>query len=158
MPRLHLLLQYYRVSPACLEPADGGSPDTGQTGVCLVLELRDDGRQEEPCGRDALPEHRGFCQSHYKERLVELINRCHADPAVLFSPAEMKAELQRWHFAVPTRRADEPESLYAQRLRLTLTNHVPLGKQRRSQLKLRDSLCPLTSAPGAPPPHRLLSD
>lgn len=30
---------------------------------CPVLELRDDGSQrEEPCGRPALPEHRGYCQ------------------------------------------------------------------------------------------------
>lgn len=55
---------------------------------------------------------------HYKERLVELINHCHADPAVLFSLAEMTAELQRWHVAVPTREPDEPDVLYSHRLRL----------------------------------------
>uniref|UniRef100_A0A3Q3KGG9 RNF31 C-terminal domain-containing protein n=1 Tax=Monopterus albus TaxID=43700 RepID=A0A3Q3KGG9_MONAL len=77
VPRLHLLLQ-------------GSFP-----GMCLVLELRDDdSRWEEPCGRPALPEYRGHCQSHYKERLVDLINRCQADPAILFSLAEMTAELQ----------------------------------------------------------------
>ncbi|KAG7219153.1 hypothetical protein INR49_006312 [Caranx melampygus] len=116
--RLHLLLQYYRVSP-WLEPANGSSPDTSVTGVCLVLELKDDGsRREEPCGRPTLPENRGYCQLHYKERLVELINRCRADPAVLFNPAEMIAELKRWHVAVPTRKPDESEPLYAHRLRL----------------------------------------
>lgn len=55
---------------------------------------------------------------HYKERLVQLINRCHGDPAVLFSLAEMRAELQRWNAALPTRKQDEPERLYAHRLRL----------------------------------------
>lgn len=55
---------------------------------------------------------------HYKEYLVELINRCRADPVVLFSPAEMMAELQRWHVSVPTRKPDEPEPLYEHRLRL----------------------------------------
>lgn len=133
---------------------------------------------------------------HYKECLVELINRCRADPAVLFSPAEMMAELQRWHVAVPTRKPEEPEPLYMHRLRMvsdiisniimsqpvkrvingsdnsanhsagsclspqTLTNSVPLRKQRRSPLKPNDDLCPLTStlAPGAPLPHMLLSD
>lgn len=49
---------------------------------------------------------------------MELINRCRADPAVLFSPAEMIAELKRWHVAVPTRKPDESEPLYAHRLRL----------------------------------------
>ncbi|XP_070829348.1 E3 ubiquitin-protein ligase RNF31 isoform X2 [Chaetodon trifascialis] len=160
VPRLQLLLRYSRVSPALLEPANGSFPGTSQTGTCFVLELRDDGgRREEPCGRPALPEYRGYCLLHYKERLVELINRRQADPAVLFSPVEMKAELQRWHVAVPSRKPDEPESKYAQRLRLTLTNSVPLRKRRQSLLNSRD-LCPLTSAvaPGAPPPHLLLKD
>ncbi|XP_040000878.1 E3 ubiquitin-protein ligase RNF31-like [Xiphias gladius] len=157
--RLHLLLQYYRVSPSWLEPANGSSPDTSLTGVCLVE--RDDGsRREKPCGQPALPEYRGYCQLHYKERLVELINRCRADPAVLFSLAEMMAELQRWHVPLPTRKPDESEPLYAHRLRLTLTNKVPLRKQRRSRLKLDNDLCPLTSAvaAGALPSHLLLTD
>lgn len=57
-------------------------------------------------------------RSHYKERLVELINRYRADPAVLFSLAEIKVELQRWHVAVPTRKPEEPEPLYTHRLRM----------------------------------------
>ncbi|XP_039649911.1 E3 ubiquitin-protein ligase RNF31-like [Perca fluviatilis] len=111
--RLHLLLQYYRVSPSWVEAANSSSAHISQTGeVCLVLELRDDGsRAEEPCGRPAPPEYRGHCQVHYKERLVELINRCRADPAVLFTVAEMKAELQRWNIAMPTRKPEEPELL-----------------------------------------------
>lgn len=49
---------------------------------------------------------------------MEHINRCHADPAVLFSIQELMSELQRWKVPVPTRRADELEQAYAQRLRL----------------------------------------
>uniref|UniRef100_A0A3B4YIK5 Si:dkey-181m9.8 n=1 Tax=Seriola lalandi dorsalis TaxID=1841481 RepID=A0A3B4YIK5_SERLL len=110
--RLHLLLQV--TNTCCLT----------NSRVCLVLELRDDGsRREEPCGQPALPEYRGYCQLHYKERLVELINRCRADPAVLFSLTEIMAELQRWHVAMPTRKPDEPEPLYAQRLRLVSRHH-----------------------------------
>ncbi|RVE61393.1 hypothetical protein OJAV_G00170150 [Oryzias javanicus] len=125
--RLLLLLQHYRISPAWIKPASGSSFDSTQTAVCLVLELRDDGsRREEPCGRPAPQGFQGYCQLHYKERLVELINRFHCDPAVLFSPAEMVAELQRWRVAVPSVRPDEPEPLYAHRLRLMLTNHIPL--------------------------------
>lgn len=141
VPRLHLLLQYYRVSPTWLELANNSSAGSSQTGLCLVLELRDDGgRREEPCGRLALPEYRGYCQMHYKERLVELINRCCADPAVLFSPAEMMAELQRWNVATPTRKPEEPEPLYTHRLRLTLTNSVPLRKPPSFLLKLNNDL------------------
>ncbi|XP_029970898.1 E3 ubiquitin-protein ligase RNF31 [Salarias fasciatus] len=159
--RLQMLLQYFRVSPTWLEPANVGSPDASLAGVCVVLELRDDGsKREEPCGRPAPPECRGYCQLHYKERLVDLINRCRADPAVLFGPAEISAELQRWQVAVPSRRADEPEPLYTHRLRLTLTNSVPLRKHHRSPFKLGDELRPLTStlSTGAPPPHLLLTE
>ncbi|XP_029380235.1 E3 ubiquitin-protein ligase RNF31 isoform X2 [Echeneis naucrates] len=133
--RLHLLLQYYRVSPSWLELSSSNSSDPGTTGVCLVLEMREDGgRREVPCGKPSIPEHRGYCQSHYKECLVELINRCSADPAVLFSPAEMMVELQRWHITVPTRTPDEPDPMFAQRLRQTLTNSIPLRKQRSTPL------------------------
>lgn len=126
-----------------MEPPNGRSADGGQTGVCLVLELKDDSsRGEEPCGRPAHPEHRGYCQSHYKERLVELIHRCHGDPAVLFSLTEMRAELQRWHVAAPSRKPDEAEQLYARRLLQTLTNSVPLRRQ----------LLPAQTQPQAPPP------
>uniref|UniRef100_A0A3P9HMU6 Si:dkey-181m9.8 n=1 Tax=Oryzias latipes TaxID=8090 RepID=A0A3P9HMU6_ORYLA len=125
--RLLLLLQHYRISPAWIKPASGSSSDGSQTAVCSVLELRDDGsKREEPCGRPTPQGFQGYCQLHYKERLVELINRFHCDPAVLFSPAEMVAELQRWRIAVPSMRPDEPEPLYAHRLRLMLTNHIPL--------------------------------
>lgn len=55
---------------------------------------------------------------HYKEKMVELINRSGADPAVLFSPSEMVSELQRWQVPVPPRTCEEPELLYAHRLRL----------------------------------------
>ncbi|KAM4551360.1 E3 ubiquitin-protein ligase RNF31 [Odontesthes bonariensis] len=130
--RLHLLLQHYRASPSWLEPANGSSADPSET-ECSVLELRDDSsKEEEPCGRPALSEYRGYCQLHYKEHLVGLINRCRADPAVLFSPAEMMVELQRWCVSMPTRKPDEPEPLYAHRLRLMLTNSVPLRKQQNS--------------------------
>ncbi|XP_028283360.1 E3 ubiquitin-protein ligase RNF31 isoform X2 [Parambassis ranga] len=158
--RLHLLLQRYRVSPSWLEPAKSSKPDPSLAG-CSVLELREDsGRREEPCGRPALPEHRGHCQLHYTEYLVELIHHCGADPAVLFSPAEMVAELQRWCVAVPIRKPDEPEALYAQRLRMTLTNAIPLRKQPRCLFKLSSNLCPPPPAvaAGDPPPQLLVND
>lgn len=86
---------------------------------------------------------------HYKERLVELLNRCHADPAVLFSPAEMIAELQRWHVAVPTRKPDEPEPLYTHRLRLVSNTSIsPLKTSLNNPLitisvSQRSFICPL---------------
>ncbi|KAM4728712.1 E3 ubiquitin-protein ligase RNF31 isoform 2-T2 [Anableps anableps] len=143
--RLHQLLQHYRVSTSWFEPSNGSSAQSGQTAACSVLELRDNGgmTKEEPCGRPALSEYQGYCQAHYKERLVELINRCCADPVVLFSPAEMIAELQRWSVAVPTRKPEEPEPLYAHRLRLVLTKSLPLRKQQHT---------PSVTSTEAPPP------
>ncbi|KAM9321716.1 E3 ubiquitin-protein ligase RNF31 isoform 2-T2 [Pholidichthys leucotaenia] len=157
--RLHLLLHCYRVSSSWLEPANRNSPDQIQP-VCPILELREDSSRDEACGRPVLPEHRGYCSQHYKERLVELINHYRADPAVLFSSAEMKAELQRWNIVIPTRKTDEPEPLYADRLRMTLTNSVPLRKQLRSSIKPANKLCPLTTSvpTEALPPHLLLRD
>lgn len=64
---------------------------------------------------------------------MELVHHCGADPAVLFSPAEMVAELQRWCVAVPVRKPDEPEALYAQRLRMVsdiIINTVDLWRAR----------------------------
>ncbi|KAI9540676.1 hypothetical protein NQZ68_038726 [Dissostichus eleginoides] len=123
--RLLLLLQCYRVSPSGCDSAPLRSPDS-HTGVCPVMEVREE--REEACGRAAPPQYRGYCESHFKECLVQLINRCRGDPAVLFSVAEMGAELQRWGVAVPTRRAEEAEPEYTERLRTTLTNSVPLRK------------------------------
>uniref|UniRef100_H3CBN0 RING-type domain-containing protein n=1 Tax=Tetraodon nigroviridis TaxID=99883 RepID=H3CBN0_TETNG len=127
--RLHLLLQ---VSSA--RRSERLQPDAcACAGTCSVLELREDSsRGEEPCGRAAPPQHRGYCQQHYKERLVELVNRRGCDPVVVLSPAEMRAELQRWNQKVPTRGPQEAEPLYEHRLRLTLTTCVPLGRSARS--------------------------
>uniref|UniRef100_A0A8C3A3Y2 Si:dkey-181m9.8 n=1 Tax=Cyclopterus lumpus TaxID=8103 RepID=A0A8C3A3Y2_CYCLU len=94
VPRLHLLLQV----------------------ESFISQFDDGSRGEETCGRPALHEYKRYCQLHYKERLVELIKRCGADPAVLFNPAEMIAELQRWHVAIPTKKPEEPEPLYTHRL------------------------------------------
>ncbi|XP_061589057.1 E3 ubiquitin-protein ligase RNF31 isoform X2 [Cololabis saira] len=136
--RLHLLLQYYRVSPSLVKPPSSSPPDISQT-ACSVMELRDDGGMwDEPCGQPTHPEYRGYCQMHYKEHLVELINRCRGDPAVLYTQAEMAAELQRWHVDVPSRKTDEPEPLYVHRLCLTLTSSIPLRRQRHSPIKLTD--------------------
>lgn len=148
------------MSPTWLEKANSSSSGVALTAVCLVLELKDDGSTwEEPCGRPAQPEYRGYCQSHYKERLVELINRCRADPVVLFGEAELVAELQRWQVAVATRKPEEPEQLYTHRLRMMLTNSVPLKKHGGSLSRPSDDLPPppTTVAAGTPPPQLLLT-
>ncbi|XP_068605071.1 E3 ubiquitin-protein ligase RNF31 [Brachionichthys hirsutus] len=135
LARLHLLLQHYKATPTWLEPANGSAGAASQTGVCLVSELKDDGGGgggggEQPCGRAAPAGSGGYCQTHYKERLVELVHRCHGDPAVVFSLAEMRAELRRWNLAVPERAPDESELVYEHRLRQSLCGWLPLTKRR----------------------------
>ncbi|XP_067109296.1 E3 ubiquitin-protein ligase lubel [Osmerus mordax] len=138
--RLHKLLQHYRVSLSNRIKED--FTKTGFRGVCAVLELRDTGgRKEEPCGRPALTEHNGYCALHYKEYLVEIINRSQADPAVLFDAAEIVTELQRWHVPVPQRKPQEPEPLYIHRLRLILTQSVRL-RDHGTPVKVKGHLCP----------------
>ncbi|XP_056149931.1 E3 ubiquitin-protein ligase RNF31 [Lampris incognitus] len=154
--RLHQLLQQYKVSPMWLSRANGSCPDANAEalpGVCSVLELRDvSRRREEPCGRPALPQHRGYCQQHYKEHLVDLINQTQADPAILFDAVEIVAELRRWHVTVPTRGQEEPEAFYMQRLRLTLRHSVPLRDQLPIPVRAKHDLCTVTSSsmPGPP--------
>ncbi|XP_054876564.1 E3 ubiquitin-protein ligase RNF31-like [Poeciliopsis prolifica] len=111
--------------------------------------------KEEPCGRPA--PYGGYCQAHYKECLVEQINQCSADPAVLFSPAEMIAELRRWNIVVPSRKPEEPEPLYAHRLRLVLTNCLPLMKQRCISSET-SAAAPPTAPPTVNPTNQMMSD
>ena len=68
---------------------------------------------------------------------MELINHYHGDPAVLFSPAEMRAELQRWNVAVPTRKPDESEMLYAHRLHMVSDITVIISSSTVTQIHLQ---------------------
>ncbi|KAJ8406891.1 hypothetical protein AAFF_G00291670 [Aldrovandia affinis] len=119
VPRLLQLLQHHKVTVS-LQPKGkgGGRGGLWQRGLCSVLEQREIGAQrEEPCGEPAPTGYSGYCERHYKECLVELINQNHLDPAVLFDRAEMGAELQRWNVPVPQTNPQEPEAEYLQRLR-----------------------------------------
>lgn len=133
--RLHLLLQYYKVSPPWLR-ADPTFPSqaTPPAGVCEVMEAPDDSStREEPCGRPALPEYPGVCGQHHKERLVEVVRRVGLDPATLYGRAELEAELRRWCMVVTPPHADqESESDYVRRLRTILAQNIPLGKDSSS--------------------------
>ncbi|KAM9459397.1 uncharacterized protein ACWYII_011014 isoform 3-T3 [Salvelinus alpinus] len=150
VPRLHRLLQLYGVSLAGMVKSKEDSTGTNSEGVCAVLEHREMGG-DGPCGLPTLPEYSGYCVLHYKECLVELINRSHADPAVLFDVAEMLAELQRWHIPVPQKNLQDSEALYVQHLRKTLTRKVSLRDNKLSPVKVKDDLCPLPSSSPAGP-------
>ncbi|KAG7455400.1 hypothetical protein MATL_G00256280 [Megalops atlanticus] len=117
VPRLQQLLQLHTVS-FTLQPRGTARGAPEERGLCGVLEQHEVGSQkEEPCGKRAPTEYSGYCEQHYKECLVELINQNRLDPVVLFSKAEMVAELQRWRIPVPQSQPQEPEAQYLQRLR-----------------------------------------
>lgn len=63
---------------------------------------------------------------------MELINHYGCDPAVLFTGAEIRAELQRWGVAVPTRLQNEAEALYGRRLQMVSTGTVIIMSRVRS--------------------------
>lgn len=60
---------------------------------------------------------------------MELINRLGCDPMVVFSPAEVRAELQRWNQEAPPRGQEEAEPEYLQRLRLVSGSHTHTHQQ-----------------------------
>ncbi|XP_010893862.2 uncharacterized protein si:dkey-181m9.8 isoform X2 [Esox lucius] len=156
VPRLHKLLQLYKVPlEGLVKPKDGPERSSSQ-GACVVLEYKESGR-EDPCSRPPLPEYNGYCCLHYKECLVELINGSLADPAALYNMAEIVAELQRWHVPVPQRNPKEPEALYMHRLRQILTQEVGLKDHKLPPVRVKDDLCPVgppwSSAQSSTPRH-----
>ncbi|XP_048858110.1 uncharacterized protein si:dkey-181m9.8 isoform X1 [Brienomyrus brachyistius] len=116
--RLQRLLQCFRVSYALHPRGTDRQQGKDRRGVCPVLEYREAcGLREEACGRPAPRNHAGYCTLHYKEFLVELINRDRLDPAELFDRLEMEAELRRWQVPVPAARQQESDAAYLRRLR-----------------------------------------
>ncbi|TDH06400.1 hypothetical protein EPR50_G00133110 [Perca flavescens] len=114
--------------------ANSSSAHISQTGeVCLVLELRDDGsRAEEPADAQHYPSTEDTASKvHYKERLVELINPLPCRPGgPVQRGGDEGGELQRWNIAMPTRKTRGTGAAVAHRSHDSLTNSVPLRKQR----------------------------
>ncbi|XP_030630408.1 uncharacterized protein LOC115812065 [Chanos chanos] len=141
VPRLQRLLQHHNVvHPFLLRQTKSAAGDL--RGVCAVMELKETGDvKEEPCGRQAYVEYSGYCQLHFKECLVELINQKGLDPVVLYDGPEIRAELQRWKLPIPEKHPQESEQVYLHRLRQILTERVGL----------RGEICPERKRPGPPP-------
>ncbi|XP_035283722.1 E3 ubiquitin-protein ligase RNF31 isoform X2 [Anguilla anguilla] len=154
VPRLRQLLQHHKVAI----PLQAGGSDKG---LCGVLEQRETAQREEPCGKPAPAEYNGYCECHYKEWLVELINQKQLDPAALFDRAELVSELQRWGVRVPQVHRLEPEAKYLQRLRRAV-RQIGLVAERALVEKAgiaASASCPTLGdqwARGLPPDSQLL--
>ncbi|XP_076018488.1 E3 ubiquitin-protein ligase RNF31 [Genypterus blacodes] len=120
--RLQALLQSNEVA-FNTEPPPGT-----QTGLCGVIEQKDEGGQQPDlaCGAQTRPGHAGLCEKHYREYLVSLIN-CHSvDPAPLFSASELLLACRR--YKVDDARRDEEDGFtYYSRLLEKLMDEIPLG-------------------------------
>ncbi|KAI4874674.1 hypothetical protein NFI96_034602, partial [Prochilodus magdalenae] len=148
VPRLLRLLQHYGVAHPLMFRQKDGSAVRGQRGSCAVLEHKETGMREEPCGRLALPEYNNYCTLHYKECLVELINQNGLDPVVLFEEPELRAELDRWKVPIPEKQPHD--RFYNERLRQILTERVGLTRTAASGLKPQAPPTPSPS-PSSPP-------
>ncbi|XP_064409832.1 uncharacterized protein SI:DKEY-181M9.8 isoform X2 [Latimeria chalumnae] len=93
------------------------------SGKCSVVENKEtvNGLTDEQCGQLALLEYGGFCEFHYKEYLVGLINAYSLDPAILYSKEEIFSELHRWKATISS-----GEEVYIESLRKKLINEIRL--------------------------------
>ncbi|KAG8014380.1 E3 ubiquitin-protein ligase RNF31 [Nibea albiflora] len=103
-------------------------PPGTQTGLCGVIEQKDEGGQQpdSACGAQTQPGHAGLCEKHYREYLVSLINSHSIDPAPLYSSNELLLACRRYKVD-DSRRDGEDAFTYYSRLLEKLMDEVPLG-------------------------------
>uniref|UniRef100_A0A8P4K078 RBR-type E3 ubiquitin transferase n=1 Tax=Dicentrarchus labrax TaxID=13489 RepID=A0A8P4K078_DICLA len=103
-------------------------PPGTQTGLCGVIEQKDEGGQQpdSACGAQTQPGHAGLCEKHYREYLVSLINSHSIDPAPLYSSNELLLACRRYKVD-DARRDGEDSFTYYSRLLEKLMDEVPLG-------------------------------
>ncbi|XP_049455334.1 E3 ubiquitin-protein ligase RNF31 isoform X1 [Epinephelus fuscoguttatus] len=103
-------------------------PPGTQTGLCGVIEQKDEGGQQpdSACGAQTQPGHAGLCEKHYREYLVSLINSHSIDPAPLYSSNELLLACRRYKVD-DSRRDGEDGFTYYSRLLEKLMEEVPLG-------------------------------
>ncbi|KAM7401442.1 hypothetical protein PAMA_005581 [Pampus argenteus] len=120
--RLQALLQNKGVS------FNTDPPPGTQTGMCGVIEQKDEGGQQpdSACGAQTQPGHAGLCEKHYREYLVSLINSHSIDPASLYSSNELLLACRRYKVE-DTHRDGEDGFSYYSRLLEKLMDEVPLG-------------------------------
>ncbi|XP_078072185.1 uncharacterized protein LOC144495711 [Mustelus asterias] len=127
--RLQQLLHRASISSTAI----GTDNSLGQVeGKCKIMEQRETshGLKDEQCGRTSIKSHLDFCEIHFKQFLVELINKNSLDPAVLYSQEEILMELQRWGVTIPDQQVNEQEEQFTQRLRNKILNELKLDNQQ----------------------------
>ncbi|KAK1790163.1 hypothetical protein P4O66_014085 [Electrophorus voltai] len=120
--RLQALLQKYGVN------YNTDPPPGTQTGVCGVIEQKDEGARQtdSACGAQSQPGQAGLCEKHYREYLVSLINGHSIDPAPLFTANELLLACRRYQVEL-SRGEGEDDRMHCTRLLKKLMEDVPLG-------------------------------
>ncbi|XP_054870374.1 E3 ubiquitin-protein ligase RNF31-like isoform X2 [Amphiprion ocellaris] len=105
-------------------------PPVTQTGLCGVIEQKDEGGQQpdSACGAQTQPGHAGLCEKHYREYLVSLINSYSIDPAPLYSSTELLLACKRYKVDDAHRDGEDTFTYYC-RLLEKLMDEVPLGEK-----------------------------
>ncbi|XP_020566402.1 E3 ubiquitin-protein ligase RNF31 [Oryzias latipes] len=103
-------------------------PPGTQTGLCGVIEQKDEGGQQSDaaCGAQTQSGHAALCEKHYREYLVSLINSHSIDPAPLYSSNELLLACKRYKVEDSRKEGEDSFTFYS-RLLQKLMDEVPLG-------------------------------
>ncbi|CAL1532737.1 unnamed protein product, partial [Lymnaea stagnalis] len=111
VPQLQTLLKQHKVPFNVRTPDD--QPDAMH---CPVMEQKefDLVKKDEKCGKESVDGQAGLCELHYKEYLVDIINRHKLDPLSLMTRDAMIVLIRRYDLAVPHQKVgDTPEAYLA---------------------------------------------
>ncbi|XP_059156030.1 E3 ubiquitin-protein ligase lubel-like isoform X2 [Physella acuta] len=97
---------------------------------CPVMEQKefDLMRKDEKCGKETVEGQAGLCELHYKEYLVDIINRHRLDPLLLMSKDEMLTLMKRHDLPVPAALATEAQETYIASLSKIIKEKLPLRR------------------------------
>jgi hypothetical protein len=114
-------------------PAQEGEKAELKCSVMLQKELVDK-LVDEPCGDPVKDGHAGLCEKHYKEYLVDRINKAQLDPLPLYEKdGNIEIILKREEKPVPEKEEDETDDHYKQRLIEHIKREVPLQRGAGAQ-------------------------
>ncbi|XP_028391696.1 LOW QUALITY PROTEIN: uncharacterized protein LOC114516423 [Dendronephthya gigantea] len=117
----------YKAEARRLNVQDGdenaGAVEAAQ--ICNVMLQLETG-EDHPCERLCQPDHDGLCEKHYKEYLVDLINKNGVDPVDKMDARELEAIFRRAGVVVEAQQQGEADENYQQRLLQGIKQRIPL--------------------------------
>ncbi|XP_065192911.1 transcription factor 20-like isoform X2 [Sycon ciliatum] len=126
----------YRTQPteAQIRQAQESAGDDGAQVKCSISEQKQDGTRlfDELCGRDAVNDHAGLCEKHYKEYLVHVINSHALDPAPFMTIGELSIVIRQNELAeeTPKRTDDVTEDQHRELLLQFVQDRIRLTREK----------------------------